>query len=217
MKHCNNCKIDFNTVEKVCPLCQSKLTGTCKSVFPVLKINRNDLLLKIVLFISVVAAFINCYIDYMIHNKITYSSFVILGVVTFYVLLKYILKSVHKDLLSVFYNMVFVVIILLFVWFYFTKLSIIPSIIIPIITMVDLLMSSLVALILRQKYIRKYIHVIFMNCVISLIPVILVFTKITDDLVLAHISFGCAVISIIGLIIFDFNSLKEEIYKMFYI
>ena len=56
-----------------------------------------------------------------------------------------------------------------------------------------------------------------MNCVISLIPVILVLTKITNDLLLAHIAFGFAVISILWLIVFDFNSLKEEIIKMFYI
>ena len=49
MKHCNNCQIDFNTNEKVCPLCQSKLQGTCKSVYPTLSTKRNDLLLKIML------------------------------------------------------------------------------------------------------------------------------------------------------------------------
>ena len=217
MKHCNNCQIDFNTNEKVCPLCQSKLEGKCKSVYPTLNNKRNDLVLKIMLFISIVSIFINCYVDFTINGTITYSLFVILGVTSCYVLLKYILKSVHKDLLSLFYNIIFVVIILLFVWFYFTKLTIIPSLIIPIITIFDLLLSTLLALIFRQKYIRKYIHVIFMNALISLIPVILVFTKITNDLLLAHIAFGLAVISILWLIVFDFNSLKEEIIKMFYI
>jgi hypothetical protein len=56
-----------------------------------------------------------------------------------------------------------------------------------------------------------------MNVLFSLIPVILVLTNIADDLILAHISFICAVISILGLIVFDFSSLKEEVYKMFYI
>ena len=46
MKHCSNCKLDINTDEKICPLCQSKLAGISKPVFPVLKTRRNDLLLK---------------------------------------------------------------------------------------------------------------------------------------------------------------------------
>ena len=137
MKHCNNCKLDINTAEKVCPLCQSKLEGTCRPVFPVLKAKRNDLVLKILLFISVVAMFICGYIDYIANSKITFSLFVVLGVISFYILIRYILKSAHKDLLSVFYNIIFMIVILLFVWFGFTKLKIIPSLIIPIITMCD--------------------------------------------------------------------------------
>ena len=217
MKHCNNCRLDINTSEKLCPLCQSKLEGTCTPVFPELSDKKHEVLLKLILFLSIVSILVCGFIDYMNNNKFTFSYFVLLGVASFYIIIRYILKSVHKDILNVFFNVVVIVIVLLFIWFGVTKLSIIPSLVIPIITMVDLLMSSILAIILRNKYIRKYIHVILINCFLSLIPVILVVTKITSDLLIAKISFGCAIISIIGLIIFDFGSLKEELHKMFYI
>ena len=155
MKHCNKCDVDINTNEKYCPLCQAKLEGKNSSVYPVLKSKAIDVILKIILFISLVSIFINCYIDYVINNKLTYSIFVILGVVSFYILIKYIFKSVHKDLLSVFYNIMLIVIILLFIWFGATKTDVIVSIIIPSITIFDLLLSTILALILRKTSNRE--------------------------------------------------------------
>jgi hypothetical protein len=106
-------------------------------------------------------------------------------------------------------------IILLFIWYGVTRVDLIASILIPSITIFDLLLSTILALILRQKYIRKYIHVIFMNALLSAIPALLVLLHITNDLVIAHISFAFAVVTVIYLIIFDYTSLKDEILKMF--
>ena len=217
MKHCKKCDININTNERNCPLCQSKLEGKCVSVYPELNIRVIDTILRFVLFFSLVVIFINGYTDYIINNKFTYSIFVLLGIFTFYVLIRYILKSVHKDLLNVFYNIMLIVIVLLFIWYGFTKLSIIISVIIPSIVIFDLVLSTLLALILRKNYIRKYIHVIFMNILLSFIPTLLVTLKITNDLIISHIAFIFAMITVFYLIVFDFNSLKEEVKKMFYI
>ena len=217
MKHCNKCNVSINTDEKYCPLCQAKLEGKSSSVYPTLRSKSIDIILRFILFFSLVAIFINCYIDYIVNKKLTYSIFVILGVISFYILIKYILKSVHKDLLGVFYNITLIIIILLFVWFGFTKSSIIASIIIPSIVIFDLLLSTILALILRKNYIRKYIHVIFMNILLSFVPVILVLTKVSSDLIISHIAFGFAMITVLYLIVFDFNQLKDEVLKMFHI
>ena len=217
MKHCNKCDININTNEKYCPLCQAKLEGKSNSVYPTLKNKTIDFVLKIILFISLVSIFINCYIDYVVNNKLTYSLFVILGVLSFYVLVRYIFKNVHKDLLSVFYNILLIIIILLFIWFGVTREDVIASIVIPSLTIFDLLASTVLALVLRKNYIRKYIHVILMNIILSFVPIILVFTKVTNDLVIAHIAFIFAIVTILYLVVFDYSSLKEEIFKMFHI
>ena len=217
MKHCNKCNVSINTDEKYCPLCQAKLEGKSSSVYPTLKSKKIDIVLRFILFFSLVAIFINCYIDFCVNNKLTYSLFVLLGVLSFYILIRYIFKSVHKDLLGVFYNIMLIIIILLFVWFGFTKSSIIASIIIPSIVIFDLLLSTILALILRKNYIRKYIHVIFMNILLSFVPVILVLTKVSSDLIISHIAFGFAMVTVLYLIVFDFNQLKDEVLKMFHI
>ena len=217
MKYCNKCDCNINTNEKYCPLCQAKLEGKSNSVYPTLSGRRIDFILRIILFFSIVAIFLCGYIDYMVNNQFTYSIFVLLGVVTFYILIRYIFKSVHKDLLSVLYNIMLMIIVLLFIWFWFTKSSIIASIIIPSIVIFDLLLSTILALILRKNYIRKYIHVIFMNILFSIIPVILVKLHLSNDLVISHIAFVFAIITTIYLIIFDYTALKDEVQKMFYI
>jgi hypothetical protein len=140
-----------------------------------------------------------------------------LGVLSFYIVVRYIFKSIHKNLLNVFYNIMMIVIILLFIWYGITKTNELVSIVIPIIIIIDLLLSTLLAVILRKNYIRKYIHVILMNVLFTFIPVLLVFFKFTTNLLTIHISFIFAVITVFYLIVFDFNSLKEEIHKMFHI
>ena len=217
MKHCDKCDIDINTNEKVCPICQAKIKGESNSVYPKLKNQTVDIVLKFIAFFSLVAVFISGYIDYIVNNKLTFSLFVMLGVLSFYIVVRYIFKSIHKNLLNVFYNIMMIVIILLFIWYGITKTNELVSIVIPIIIIIDLLLSTLLILILRKNYIRKYIHVILMNVLFTFIPVLLVFFKFTTNLLTIHISFIFAVITVFYLIVFDFNSLKEEIHKMFHI
>jgi hypothetical protein len=217
MKHCDKCDIDINTNEKVCPICQAKIKGESNSVYPKLKNQTVDIVLKFIAFFSLVAVFISGYIDYIVNNKLTFSLFVMLGVLSFYIVVRYIFKSIHKNLLNVFYNIMMIVIILLFIWYGITKTNELVSIVIPIIIIIDLLLSTLLAVILRKNYIRKYIHVILMNVLFTFIPVLLVFFKFTTNLLTIHISFIFAVITVFYLIVFDFNSLKEEINKMFHI
>jgi hypothetical protein len=217
MKHCDKCDIDINTNEKVCPICQAKIKGESNSVYPKLKNQTVDIVLKFIAFFSLVAVFISGYIDYIVNNKLTFSLFVMLGVLSFYIVVRYIFKSIHKNLLNVFYNIMMIVIILLFIWYGITKTNELVSIVIPIIIIIDLLLSTLLAVILRKNYIRKYIHVILMNVLFTFIPVLLVFFKFTTNLLTIHISFIFAVITVFYLIVFDFNSLKEEIHKMFHI
>ena len=217
MKHCNSCNIDINTDEKVCPLCQTKLVGECTPIFPVPSIQKNSLILKILFFILLISVVATGYIDYTTNHAITYSLYALLGAATIYILFRYILMKARKDLIGFFFNILLLSIILLSVWYYFTRFSFITNYVIPGITIFDLVSSTIMALILKQKYTRKYIHIIIMNIFFGFIPVLLVLLKLSSDMMLAQISMILAVITIIGLILFDFNSLKEEISRMFFI
>ena len=217
MKHCNSCNIDVNTDEKVCPLCQSRLTGECTPVFPMPAVKKLDIFLKILLYIVIIGILATGFIDYYPDKAFSYSIYALLGGVSGYILLVYILKKARKDWISFFFNISVISIILLSIWFYFTRIQLIMDYFIPGITIFDLVFSTIMALILRQKYTRKYIHIIVMNIFFGFIPLLLVLLHLSTDMLLAQISMILAVITIIGLIIFDFNSLKEEIARMFFI
>ena len=217
MKHCNNCDIDINSDEKVCPLCQSRLTGECTPVFPMPSIKKTDLFLKILLYVVIIGILAAGFIDYQMNQKITYSIYVLLGGLSGFILLRFIIRKARKDWISFFFNIMLISIILLSVWYYFTRIPLIMDYIIPGITIFDLVVSTVMALILREKYTRKYMHIVLMNVFFGFIPVLLVLLHLSVDIMLAQISMILAVVTILGLILFDFNSLREEIARMFFI
>lgn len=217
MKHCNSCNIDINTEEKVCPLCQARLTGECTPVFPVPSVKKMDLFLNILLYLVIIGIAATGYIDYYPDKTFTYSIYALCGGISGYVLFRYFVKKVRKDLIGFFFNISIICLILLSGWYYFTRWQLIMDYIIPGITIVDLVASTIMALILKQKYTRKYVHIIVMNVFFGFVPLLLVLLKIAADPMLAQISMILAIVTILGLIIFDFNSLKEEIARMFFI
>ena len=217
MKHCNSCNIDINTDEKVCPLCQSRLTGTCTPIFPVPSIKKLDLFLNILLYLVIIGIAATGYVDYYPDKAFSYSIYVLCGGISGYILLRYFFKKARKDWISFFFNTSFICMILLAGWYYFTKFQLIMDYIIPGITIFDLVFSTIMAIILKQSYTRKYIHIIVMNVIFGFIPLLLVLLHLAQDPMLAQISMISSVVTILGLIIFDFNSLKEEISRMFFI
>ncbi|MBR6072907.1 MAG: hypothetical protein IKP76_01120 [Bacilli bacterium] len=217
MKHCNNCNIDINTDEKVCPLCQSRLTGDCTPIFPVPSIKKLDLFLNILLYLVIIGIAAVGYIDYYPDKTFTYSIYVLCGGISGYILLRYFFKKARKDWISFFFNTSIICLILLAGWYYFTRFQLIMDYIVPGITIFDLVFSTIMALILKQRYTRKYIHIIVMNVFFGFVPLLLVLLHLAQDPMLPQISMILAVVTILGLIIFDFNSLKEEIARMFFI
>lgn len=215
MKHCPSCDININTNEKYCPLCQNKLEGKCISVYPTLISKKKNFWLKLILFLVINTIFICCYINYLISSTITWSIWIIPACISGYILFYYFMTSYYKDYYRLFNRLIFIIILLSFIWYFVTKSTIITNIIIPTLCVVLLILSSSFALTLKEKYIRKYIDTIFNNILISLVPLVLVKTGIATNKLGAYISFALAIITILGLIIFDYNEIKEEIKKIF--
>lgn len=216
MKKCNSCNILFNTNEIICPLCQNTLIGTSgESTFPKnIRKNTYSLILKIVIFTSLVAAIISTFIEVYIFNKINYNIYVYLGLITNYSIIYFILKN-SKNILKMFFKYGFLLIILTFIWYYVTKVKFIVNYIIPSIGLIELLFSIIVSLIIRKNYFIKYSNLILMNIFILLLPIFLVLFNITTNNLMSYICFISALITIFGLIIFCYDDIKEEVSKIF--
>ena len=215
MKKCNSCNILFNTTERVCPLCQNKLVGDAKGVFPINYRYKGTLMLnKVMLFLSLTIQIICSFVDYQMNEAFTWSVVVALALVTNFIITNAILKS-YKDTLGMLGKYGMVIMIIFFIWYFYTKNSIITNYLIPILCLLEQGFTLVVGAILRNTYIFRYFRIILVNILLSLVPVILVLFNLVTYNLLAYISAIVSLITLIGIIIFYFEDLKDELSRIF--
>ena len=216
MKYCNSCHISFNTSSKLCPLCQNKLEGICNDVvFPKnIRLSTNSLIMKIILFSSIVVFLITNFVELYITGKIKYGLYINLGLITNICIIYVILKN-YQDILRMFEKYGLILILIILGWYLVTKNKIITNYIIPSICLVELLFNLVVGIILRSNYLVKYSGLILVNLILLVLPSLLVILGLTSNNLMSYICLICAIIAISGLVIFCFDSIKEELSKIF--
>lgn len=216
MKKCNSCNIEFNTNEKLCPLCQNILIGETTDVIlaPNIRYKTNSLILKTILFISIVIFLICAFIEFNISKQFSWVNYVGLGLITNFLIIYLILKN-SQNIYKVFVRYGFIIVLLLIMWYLYTKTTIITNYIIPIICLLELLFNVFIGIILRKNYLVKYSGQIIMNIFLCLVPIILVKLEFTTNNILSYICSLCSIITIIGLLIFFYDDIKEELSKIF--
>ncbi len=216
MKKCRSCNIEFNTNEKRCPLCQNELEGEPdEQLFPKnVRYETNSLILKIVLFASIVAFLVIGFLDFLVIKNIKLMGYVSLGLLTNLVVIYFILKS-YQNIYKILGRYGFLLIILLLIWYFYTKSPVITNYIIPSVCFFELAFNMIVGVILRRNYMIKYSSQIMMSIFLLLIPIVLVALKMTTDNILSYICVLLSIISTIGLLIFFFDDVKEELGKIF--
>ncbi len=216
MKKCNSCNIKFNINDKYCPLCQNILIGSSNEVlFPQnIRLKTNSILLKIMLFISIVTILISGFIEFMAVENFKITSYITFGLLTNYIVIYFILKS-YKNIYKMLGKYGFVIILLLIMWYLVTKWKVIPNYIIPIVCMLELIFNFILCITLKRNYLIKYSGQLVMNIFLLLLPIIFVKLNLTTFDILSYICCLCAIISISGLLIFFFDDIKEELSKIF--
>lgn len=215
MKKCTSCKINYNTNEDFCPLCQNKLIGkNSEEVFPTKIRLKAHLLFKILLFITLTLSIISAFIELCISSHLKYSIFVIGGLFTNLVVIYHIIKNHHNVLKFIGKTGIFSIIVAL-IWYFVTKSMIITNFIIPSICICELLFNLITFIVLRNNYIINYLSLILLNLFVLIIPILLIILKCTSFNLISYISFAFALILLIGLIIFYFNEIIEELKKIF--
>lgn len=165
MRKCNKCNIEFNGNFEMCPLSNSRMTGKkTDNVFPKIKTSNPTLLYKVLSFVSFTIGVLFAFAEYVISKSFYISKLVVLGLVTNYILVKFILKN---------YKVV-----------------------------------------LKISYIIKFVKTILLDCLIGLIPLILVF-KLTTFEILSYICTILGLSVFIVLLIFCKEDIIEEFKKVF--
>lgn len=215
MRKCTSCNINVNSNEDFCPLCQNKLIGQKEEpIFPTKVKLKTNILLKILLFISLVISIICGFIELCITNYLRYSLFVAGGLLSNLVVVYYILKNRH-NILKFFGKTGITLITLSLIWYFCTKSTIITNYIIPSICIFELLFNLITFIVLRNNYIVNYLNLMILNIFILIVPILLIIFKCTTFNLLSYICFLLASIVLSGLVIFYFDEIAEELQKLF--
>lgn len=212
MKKCNSCNIEFNIESNICPLCQNELIGNNSEVtFPKnVWLKTNSLILKIILFITLVTIILIGFIT----KNIKITLIVSLGLFSNYVIVYFILKN-YKNIYRMLGKYGLLIIVLLILWYILTKSKIITNYIIPSVCLLELLINLIIGIILRKNYLVKYSEQILLNIMLLFVPTLLVKLNLTTNNILAHICTICSIITILYFLIFFFEDIKYELKKIF--
>lgn len=216
MKHCPSCKIDFNTKDKYCPLCQNKLVGTQNNnVFPSnIKIKTNRLILQILLFISLIIVVLSGFIELYTSKNLYYTLFIFGGLVTNYIII-YFLVNNNNNILTLFEKYGILLVIITLFWYLITKNVLIINYLIPLLCLFELIFNVITSIVLKRNYLIDSLRLIIINTCLLFFPVIFVLFGFTSSNLLSYICFVLGLIASIGLLIFFFDDIKEELEKMF--
>lgn len=216
MKKCNSCNIEFNTSEKICPLCQNKLIGKEEYlVFPEnIRFNTSNLIFKIVLFSSFVIAIISGFIELNIHPSLNYTFYISFSLFTNLCIVYFILKNA-SNILKMLEKYGVTLIVLTLIWYFVTREKVIPNYIIPTIALFELIFNFICGIILKRTYLTRYSGLILLNLFLLFLPIFLVLFGLTTNSLMSYICLVCGLITIVGLAIFYHDEIKEELTKLF--
>lgn len=219
MNKCNKCNVYINTKTSKCPLCGCNINSSKgENVFP--HINYLDkkyhLMKKILLFLSLCGIFVSLYINYSITHTLSWSYFVVLGIITFWITLIISLNS-RKNLIKMLFLEMIILIILSLIWDYSTGFKLWSiNYLLPFIIVLYLTLIFIIKLFIKRLE-SEFVFYASVSSLIGLIPGLLV---LLDKLHVYFPSYICSILSIVMLIyLFVFNKkiIKDELEKRFHI
>lgn len=215
MKKCKNCNIEISGSQERCPLCNQELKGkNSNSVFPKINLQKENVLKKILLLVSLTVAILSLFLEFYTAKRIFISKFIVFGLITNYILIVFILNN-YKNILKK-TNKYFVTIILLLIgWYFITKSLIITTYFIPILCIVIYGFNSIIMLVYKDSYVFQYIKTMVLDSIIGIVPLIFFLLNLTTTNLPSFISLIINAIIFLGLLIFCFDKVIEELKKTF--
>ena len=215
MSKCIKCKIDVNGKHKHCPFCDAELTGNfTEDVYPQIKRERKSIINKLVIFISLLIAMVSLFTEYYVNHNFKVSKYVIFGLLTHYLVVRYILKRYSHILVKI--NRQFFLIMMLFImWYFITKASMIPTYFIPILSLVIGLINAVILLIYGKKFVSKFGGIILFNTFIGFIPTIFALAGACSINIISYVSTLFYIIIFTGVFIFYKKNMLDTIEKTF--
>ncbi len=219
MYKCDKCNIEINSKNNRCPLCkhQTKKIKDSKEIYPFIPslYLNTKLTLKILTFISLIGAIFSLFINYIISSNFNWANFVILGIITFWLVILFSMKK-GEVFIKRFINYYILFVFLFLGWDYFInfhKWSV--NYAIPLLTIIYLLFIFVIS-ILNRTQVKKYILNIYVSLFFAFIPLLSYYLKWLNIFFLSYIATLLNIGLIIFITIFYYSILKEEMVKKFH-
>ncbi|NLZ45727.1 MAG: hypothetical protein GX896_03450 [Clostridiales bacterium] len=221
MLYCRKCKVNIAGDKICCPLCQGQLSGNAQpetEAFPIIPPTQkpNPLLIKLITFSTIAIAVISVAINFILPTDARWCWFVVAGCVCAWITSMVAIRktgNVYKLVLQ----QEMVLIPLAFFWDLLTgwhNWSL--DYVYPLICIIVLSVYILLSYILKSPSQDLIIYVIC-NCALGIIPVIFIATGILKIALPSYISVVISLLVLAAVLIFDWQTVKQEISRKFHL
>lgn len=217
---CEKCNIEVSGEFKKCPLCQAQLTGSNRTgdVYPVIETayRRYGLIYKLLQFFLIAISIISVMSDLIMETPGAWSVFVVAGSVSIWLSVSFALKrsgAFHKKLVEL------TVLSCLFalVWDYITGWHYwAMDIVVPCILICDMIISIVLATVLRGDTTRPMAYMLILNLfgALPVFPLILGLNRIKLP---SYICITMAMLMFSGLLVFRGMDTRSEIKRRLHV
>lgn len=220
MKKCYKCNVSINSKTPICPLCKGYIEDDKldESVFPVISntYKKHSLFYKILLFICISGSILSLIINYLVNNKISWSLFVIAGIISFLITFIIGIRK-RNNFMSLLFIEVIIVLVSSIIWDYFTGwyfwsiTYVLPFICISYITALSFMRIFL------KNIFKDYIIYIYINSLIGLVPLYFILKGILTVRWPSIICVIFSIFSILFLAIFNHKQMRNELERRLHI
>lgn len=217
MKYCEKCKVNVVGKRKSCPLCQGLLSGQDEEQedeFPQITsiYKRYNLFFKIIILISIIIASISVAVNVALPKKGAWSLFIIAGLVSVWVSLITAINKRNNIPKNIMYQVI-IVSIAVVSWDYMTHWrgwSI--DYVIPLICIFAMISMSFISKVMKL-HIEDYILYLIIDGVFGIVPSIFIMLGILKVLYPSLICVVTSIISLSILLLFEGESMLDEMKK----
>lgn len=217
MKHCEKCKVDIIGKRKNCPLCQGLLSGNDEEQeeeFPQIAsiYKQYNMFFKIIMLISIITASISVAVNIMLPRSGAWSLFIIGGLISVWVSLVTAINKRNNIPKNIIYQ-VMIISIAVVSWDYMTHWrgwSI--EYVVPLICVFAMISMSFISKVMKL-HIEDYLLYLIIDGVFGIVPSIFIMLGFLKVLYPSLICVVTSIISLSTLLIFEGDSMREEINK----
>lgn len=225
MKYCERCNVKVDTNNKTCPLCFGELSGESKIDHEVFmprkedeKVNkRTAMAVKIFAFISICAAIICVFLNFITKDPVMWSLVVLLAILYLWIFVAHTILSRRSFFEKVFFQVCTILAIL------FACELIAPpehswvlNYVFPSVAIITTLILNLFSLIGGKKY-KFLLSCLIIYIIFLVLGIVIVCLHSTWFKILYYIAIIYSVISIAGTFLFGYNIISSEFKKKMHI